>query len=85
MPLGASADEKRFKAAFLDVGLQQRLCGIAVDHEMQHSDLLAMYRGPLAEQFVAQELFVTHCPQPPQRYDRSFQSLLIFAFAIANC
>lgn len=59
IPLGASADEKRFKAAFLDVGLQQRLCGIPVDHEMQHSDLLAMYRGQLAEQFVAQELLLT--------------------------
>jgi predicted AAA+ superfamily ATPase len=58
LPLGASADEKRFKAAFLDVGLMQRLCGLPVDREMQHRDLLDIYRGQLAEQFVAQELLV---------------------------
>jgi len=60
LPLGASANEKRFKAAFLDVGLMQRLCGLPVDREMQHRDLLDIYRGQLAEQFVAQELLVTH-------------------------
>lgn len=59
LPLGASANEKRFKAAFLDVGLMQRLCGLPVDREMQHGDLLDIYRGQLAEQFVAQELLVT--------------------------
>ncbi len=59
LPLGASANEKRFKAAFLDVGLMQRLCGLPVDCEMQHQDLLDIYRGQLAEQFVAQELLVS--------------------------
>jgi len=59
LPLGASADGKRFKAAFLDVGLMQRLCGLPVNREMQHRDLLDIYRGQLAEQFVAQELLVT--------------------------
>jgi hypothetical protein len=60
LPLGASANEKRFKAAFLDVGLMQRLCGLPVDRELLHADLLDIYRGQLAEQFVAQELLVTH-------------------------
>jgi predicted AAA+ superfamily ATPase len=60
LPLGASANEKRFKAAFLDVGLMQRLCGLPADRELQHGDLLDIYRGQLAEQFVAQELLVTH-------------------------
>jgi predicted AAA+ superfamily ATPase len=59
LPLGASVNEKRFKAAFLDVGLMQRLCGLPVGREMQHQDLLDIYRGQLAEQFVAQELMVT--------------------------
>ncbi len=59
LPLGASASDKRFKAAFLDVGLMQRLCGLPVDCEMRHNDLLDIYRGQLAEQFVAQELLVT--------------------------
>jgi predicted AAA+ superfamily ATPase len=58
LPLGASANPKRFKAAFVDVGLMQRLCGLPVDREMQHDDLLDIYRGQLAEQFVAQELLV---------------------------
>jgi predicted AAA+ superfamily ATPase len=58
LPLGASANERRFKAAFVDVGLMQRLCGLPVDREMQHRDLLDIYRGKLAEQFVAQELLV---------------------------
>jgi predicted AAA+ superfamily ATPase len=58
LPLGASANEKRFKAAFLDIGLMQRLCGLPADREMQPRDLLDIYRGQLAEQFVAQELLV---------------------------
>lgn len=58
LPLGATANEKRFKAAFVDVGLMQRLCGLPVDREMQHRNLLDIYRGKLAEQFVAQELIV---------------------------
>lgn len=56
LPLGASANQKRFKAAFVDVGLMQRLCGLPVDREMEHHNLLDIYRGKLAEQFVAQEL-----------------------------
>lgn len=60
LPLGVSASVKRFKAAFLDVGVMQRVCGLPVDREMQHRDLLDVYRGQLAEQFVAQELLVTH-------------------------
>ncbi len=60
LPLGASAKPKRFKIAFLDVGLMQRLCGLPPDREMRYSDLLDIYRGQLAEQFVAQELLATH-------------------------
>ena len=60
LPLGAASNEKRFKAAFLDIGLMQRLCGLPVDREMQHRDLLDVYRGQLAEQFVAQELVAAH-------------------------
>lgn len=59
MPLGATANQKRFKAALLDVGLMRRLCGMPADQEMRHQELLDMYRGQLAEQFVAQELLVT--------------------------
>jgi predicted AAA+ superfamily ATPase len=60
LPLGASANEKRFKAAMLDIGLLQSLCKAPVDLELRENDLLAMYRGKLAEQFVAQELIAGH-------------------------
>ena len=60
LPLGASVNEKRFKAALLDIGLLQNLCQVPVDLELREEDLLAMYRGKLAEQFVAQELIANH-------------------------
>ncbi len=56
LPLGASVNPKRFKAAFLDIGLLQRLCRMPVEMEIRKEDLLAIYRGKLAEQFVAQEI-----------------------------
>jgi uncharacterized protein len=59
LPLGASANPQKFKAAFLDIGLMQRLCQLPAETEIQQKDLLAIYRGKLAEQFVAQELLAT--------------------------
>jgi len=56
LPLGATANPKKFKAAMLDIGLLQRLCQVPVELELKEDSLLAMYRGKLAEQFVAQEL-----------------------------
>lgn len=56
LPLGASANHKKFKAAMLDIGLLQRICQVPVELELKQEDLLAMYQGALAEQFVAQEL-----------------------------
>ena len=60
LPLGATANQKRFKASMLDIGLMQRLCQVPVELELQQKNLLAMYRGKLAEQFVAQELLAWH-------------------------
>jgi len=62
IPLGATANPRKFKAAFLDVGLMQRLCRVPVEMEMREKNLLDMYRGKLAEQFVAQELAAYHGP-----------------------
>ena len=56
LPLGGSANDKKFKAVMLDIGLMQRICQIPVDLEIKEKDLLSIYRGRLAEQFVAQEL-----------------------------
>lgn len=55
-PLAASASQKRFKAILIDVGIMQRLCGLRSDIEYVRGDLLAVFRGALAEQFVGQEL-----------------------------
>lgn len=63
LPLGASANDRRFKAALLDIGLLQNLCRAPVDLEMRKDDLLAMFRGRLAEQFVAQELIANHASE----------------------
>ncbi|NQZ59191.1 MAG: ATP-binding protein [Lentisphaeraceae bacterium] len=56
LPMGAGANIKKFKTLVLDIGLMQRLCHLSVAHEIKHEDLLAMYKGKLAEQFVGQEL-----------------------------
>ena len=58
-PLGASINNKKFKSSLIDIGLMQRLNRLPVDIEIRQQDLLTIYRGKLAEQFVAQELLVT--------------------------
>ncbi|MEA2068444.1 MAG: DUF4143 domain-containing protein, partial [Verrucomicrobiota bacterium] len=55
LPLSATVKGKKFKACFLDVGLMQRLCEVAVGEALGEENLLAIYKGKLAEQFVAQE------------------------------
>lgn len=55
-PLAASASQKRFKAIMVDVGLMQRLSGLRADVEYARRDLLKVFQGALAEQFVGQEL-----------------------------
>jgi uncharacterized protein len=59
LPLGGSIG-KRFKAAMVDIGLLQRLCGVDVASASREESLLGLYRGKLAEQFVAQELIAWH-------------------------
>jgi len=59
LPLEASAHTRIFKAAFLDIGLMQTLCGLPLDMQQLENNLLSAYRGALAEQFVAQELRLT--------------------------
>jgi hypothetical protein len=60
LPLGASANHKKFKSCMLDIGLLQRLCQVPVDIEIAQENLLSIYRGRLAEQFVGQELLAWH-------------------------
>lgn len=58
LPLAASATPRKFKSCFLDIGLMQRLCEVAVNESLIQDNLLAVYGGKLAEQFVAQEMLV---------------------------
>ncbi|MBI2195360.1 MAG: ATP-binding protein [Planctomycetes bacterium] len=56
LPLGVSASLKKFKALVVDIGLMQHLCAMPVDVEYARSDLLSIYEGAMAEQFVGQEM-----------------------------
>lgn len=59
LPLGASLSSKRFKAILVDVGMWQHLSGMRSDREYATDDLLGIYRGAMAEQFVGQEMMVS--------------------------
>jgi predicted AAA+ superfamily ATPase len=57
LPLEANAKERRFKTAFLDVGLMQNMCGLSSDMLTSTADdFIRINEGAIAEQFVAQEL-----------------------------
>ena len=59
LPLEATASVKVFKALMLDLGLMRYLSGLPDDIEYARGDLLAIYRGAMAEQFVGQEMLVS--------------------------
>ena len=55
-PLGMQISEKRFKLFFLDIGLWVRWNRFPITNDVFTLDLLSLFKGKLAEQFVAQEL-----------------------------
>jgi len=55
-PLGAAASARTRKAIVVDLGLVHALTDMAVDAALGRQDLLDVYDGALAEQFVGQEL-----------------------------
>jgi hypothetical protein len=59
LPLGATANQKIFKALIVDTGLMRHLSRMPVDVEYRKTDLLNIYRGAMAEQFVGQELSIS--------------------------
>lgn len=64
LPLSLDENERIAKLVFLDVGLVHASLGI--DAELvQNPDLLAIHRGAIAEQFVAQELLANAPPDHP--------------------
>lgn len=56
LPLGAQADEKKFKALLFDVGIHQRLLGLDVPSRLTADDVEIINKGGLAEAFAGQEL-----------------------------
>ena len=56
LPLGVHADDKTFKPVFIDIGLMQRILGRSAQQVLEIDDLVAAFKGQLAEQFVGQEL-----------------------------
>jgi predicted AAA+ superfamily ATPase len=50
---------KVFKSVMLDIGIMNYLCGIYKTDEYFNNDLLGIYRGAMAEQFVGQEIAVS--------------------------
>jgi uncharacterized protein len=56
LPLGSYASDKKFKAILLDVGLLCNISGIVIGQEYLKPDLLSIFPGALAEQFVGQEI-----------------------------
>ena len=61
LPLEASANNKKYKLAFLDIGLVQAALGLDASVAAS-SDFMAINSGALAEQFVAQELTANSVP-----------------------
>jgi predicted AAA+ superfamily ATPase len=66
LPLGADAS-RSFKALVVDVGLMHRLAGLPSTVELAKTDLLGIYNGAVAEQYVGQELAAV-----PQRNEDLF-------------
>jgi len=56
LPLGASASGKKFKSIMVDIGLMHSLCEMNTSREYSLPDLLNIYRGAMAEQFIGQEI-----------------------------
>lgn len=59
LPLEIGASPKRFKAILTDIGLMRYLSGMPSDVEFNRSNLLNIYRGAMAEQFVGQEMLIS--------------------------
>lgn len=56
LPLNIQSSSRKFKTIMLDIGIWQKLSGVSIDHELLESDLMNIYRGALAEQFVGMKL-----------------------------
>jgi uncharacterized protein len=76
LPLGAAVSPKIFKLIMLDIGLLQHLAGIPPLKILNTTNLLDIYKGALAEQFVGQELLLNNSSENDRLYywDRTKKS-----------
>lgn len=63
LPLGSNVSAKIFKTIFLDIGLMNKACELNLKREILDNDLLSIYQGALAEQFVGQEMLASGIKQ----------------------
>lgn len=73
LPLEYHASDKKFKSIFLDIGLMNRVMGIDYSNALNNQNLLSVYKGQLAEQFVGQE-FISASQSPLFYWSRSAKS-----------
>lgn len=59
IPLETLASNKKFKSAFLDIGLMSCINGISDHITLSAKNLTGLFKGMAAEQFVAQELIAS--------------------------
>ncbi len=69
LPLSCAATT-RIKTILGDIGLLQSVCNRTATDEWAQQDLLAIYRGTLAEQFVGQELAASLLGDEPHWWKR---------------
>jgi hypothetical protein len=62
VPLGAQANDRKFKVLFLDVGLMLRALGLGLLDLERAEDLLVVNRGAVCEQLVGQHLLYSRRP-----------------------
>jgi uncharacterized protein len=67
-PFALSADKKYLKLLFLDIGLMHHLCGVNYRDEFLNRDIMGLFKGALAEQFVGMELLAANSDSPPELY-----------------
>lgn len=75
LPLAAHAVDKRFKLAFLDIGLLHNLLGFDWRRLPDKVDLTDVADGRLAEQFVAQELIASRGKKRSKRAIEKLESI----------
>ena len=66
LPMGAEADDRAFKTAFLDVGMLCAACGLDMARLSDAGNLLLVNSGAVAEQLAGQMLLVAEPADAPR-------------------